>query len=202
DIKMRLVGSNPLWGHYLWNAAKRLANYLDEHTELIKNKNVVELGAAAGLPSLISTDYPDRELIENLGFNFRKNVPEMVNNGQALVKGYIWGNSTEGLMEIIEPDQEYDLILLSDLIFNHSQHHALLKSCRELLGASASNNLPRQQKPQRASSSPLISKKSNGQVLVFFTHHRPWLADRDMKFFELAESPEYGFRVEKVLEEY
>jgi predicted nicotinamide N-methyase len=53
-LTLRLVGSHPLWGHYLWNAAKCLSWYLDEHKEIVKGKNVLELGAGAALPSFVA----------------------------------------------------------------------------------------------------------------------------------------------------
>ncbi|MCJ1306827.1 nicotinamide n-methyltransferase, partial [Agyrium rufum] len=53
-LDLRLVGGNPLWGHMLWNAGKVTARYLEEHAEqLVKDKDVLELGAGAGLPSLV-----------------------------------------------------------------------------------------------------------------------------------------------------
>lgn len=81
-------------------------------------------------------------------------------------------------------------MILSDLVFNHSQHHAMLKTCRELL-------TPR-----------------TGRVYVFYTHHRPHLAHRDLQFFEIAQRPVvdnvdqedrdllgYGFKVEEFMTE-
>ncbi len=54
SLRLRLVGHNPLWGHYLWNAGRVLAEYLEAHAEeLFVGRNVLELGAGAGLPSLV-----------------------------------------------------------------------------------------------------------------------------------------------------
>lgn len=69
-----------LQGHFLWNAGRTISVYLEERAdELVKNKSVLELGAGAGLPSLmcalhgashtVVTDYPDAALIENLQYN-------------------------------------------------------------------------------------------------------------------------------------
>jgi len=46
------------------------------------------------------------------------------------------------------------MIILSDLIFNHSQHTAMLRSCQEALAP-------------------------GGSVYVIFSSHRPWLAEKD-----------------------
>ena len=56
----------------------------------------------------------------------------------------------------------YDVIILTDLIFNWSEHKKLLASCDGLL-------------------SP------NGEIYCVFSHHRPKYLDKDMHFFHLAE---------------
>jgi nicotinamide N-methyltransferase len=85
-ILTRLVGAHPLWANYLWNTAKVLSTYLLRNTSLIRGNSVLELGAGAGLPSIIAalagaqrvvvTDYPDASLVENLRYNVDMNVPE------------------------------------------------------------------------------------------------------------------------------
>ncbi|RUS12593.1 hypothetical protein BC937DRAFT_87460, partial [Endogone sp. FLAS-F59071] len=140
---------------------------------------------------VIITDYPDKELIENIKYNVENNLLNLYSSGHIAIQGYIWGTSPNPLLshlpstpaDAITPT--FDLIILSDLLFNHSQHHAMLRTCRAVL-------TPR-----------------TGAVYVFYTHHRPHLAERDMRFFEIAARPEnneegeekgYGFRVERVLE--
>jgi EEF1A N-terminal glycine/lysine methyltransferase len=89
-------------------------------------------------------------------------------------------------------------LILSDLVFNHSQvgirvvwylgiddiqHNALLKTCDETL----------ERGPRKGTSwTPC--------ALVFFTHHRPWLAEKDLDFFTKAR--ESGWECEQVLEEH
>ncbi|RHZ70259.1 hypothetical protein Glove_273g10 [Diversispora epigaea] len=183
-FNIRLVGSHPLWAHVLWNASKCLVWYLDRHKELIRGKNILELGAGGALPSIISavngakkvviTDYPDEELIENIKYNIKTNLSSHEN---IEILGYIWGYNTDPLLNAISQskDSHFDLIIMSDLIFNHSQHSALLKTCEKCLD-------------------------KHGQILVFFTHHKPHLADRDMKFFEEVQKDNM-FKVEKIVEE-
>ena len=166
-VTMRLVGSHPLWGHYLWNAAPTLSMYLEEHDALVRDKYVLELGAAAGLPSIVAmklgaravvaTDYPDPDLMQNLSFNLAR-------YGSAKAVGYIWGADCAPLKE--HAPHGYDLLLLSDLIFNHQAHPALI------------DTLDRCLHPQ-------------GQALVFFSHHRPHMAERDLAFFTLASQRGY-----------
>ncbi|CCH41769.1 putative nicotinamide N-methyltransferase [Wickerhamomyces ciferrii] len=184
-INLKLIGSSPLWGHLLWNAGIFTADYLDKHSDdLVKGKDVLELGAAAALPSIICgyndarnvvcTDYPDVELISNIEHNI-KTAPGL-NQETVTVDGYIWGNDYEPLFSKIRNDsthqnKKFDLIILSDLVFNHTEHHKLLKTCQDCL-------------------------EPNGKCLVVFSPHRPWLLENDLEFFETAK--EYGFKTDKI----
>lgn len=64
--------------------------------------------------------------------------------------------------------------MLSDLLFNHSQHTALAATVGGTLAA-------------------------GGTALVFFTPHRPWLYLRDMEFFDVVRAA--GMSVRCVLEQ-
>ncbi|KAF3909523.1 hypothetical protein AA313_de0204349 [Arthrobotrys entomopaga] len=197
SITVRLVGKNPLWGHLLWNASRVCANYIESHaSELVSSKTVLEFGAGAGLPGLLCaelgaslvvlSDYPDPDLLSNLEYNKAHSLfasqgekqehGKLVLDSSARVecKGYIWGHDAQSLLTVVP--QGFDLLILSDLIFNHSQHQALLKSVRYTLA------------------------KPDGVALVFFTPHRPWLYEADLNFFKIAiESGD--FNVEQVLEQ-
>lgn len=43
-----------------------------------------------------------------------------------------------------------------------------------------------------------LKRESTSVALVFFTPYRPWLLQKDLAFFDLAQNA--GFMVEKVLE--
>ncbi|KAN0078322.1 putative methyltransferase domain containing protein [Tylopilus felleus] len=198
DVTIRLVGSHPLWGHHLWNAAIAFASYLDSHDELISNNFVLEFGAGGGLPGIVAalsgatkvvlTDYPDAALIENLAYNVQQNIPQEQRR-RVITQGYVWGKPVDTLITALPQDNEtwrkFDLIILSDLIFNHSQHDALLSSCELCL-------TPRSDGCDHTTS-PL---KPPPCVLVFYTHHRPHLADRDLEFFTLAR--QRGWNCEEI----
>lgn len=181
EVKVRLVGKSPLWGHLLWNAGIVTAEYLDSHPEIVENRAVLELGAAAALPSLICsltanntviTDYPDPELIQNIECNV-KHLQESVSfHLKVIVSGYIWGNDTSELLDL-NGGHKYDFIILSDLIFNHTEHRKLIKCCSELL-------------------------TDDGKLFVVFTPHRPKLYHKDLEFFETAKEMA-GFKSTQII---
>jgi len=114
------------------------------------------------------TDYPDPDLVSNLAHNI-STLPRPVQSS-IVAKGYLWGRDVAELGDL------FDTLILSDLLFNHSEHQALLKSvvC-------------------------CLKKTTDARALVFFTPHRPWLYEKDLEFLDAAR--EAGFVVEKVLEE-
>ncbi|GJQ13713.1 hypothetical protein GpartN1_g5504.t1 [Galdieria partita] len=178
---IRLVGKHPLWGHYLWNGAVLLADILSGEAPIssiciqVHNNRVLELGAGAAVPSMVAvlrgasqvliTDYPDKELVENMKYNVAENLPwELQKNVQ--VEPFQWGDLSF-LNRYSREESCFDKIFLADLISNHYAHHKLLLSCQKLL-------------------------KSDGVAYVSFSHHRPHMIEKDLHFFHLASS--YGLK--------
>lgn len=100
-------------------------------------------------------------------------------------QGYLWGQSAETLLaelpdrptsSIIGLSPRFDFLILADLLFNHSEHIALLSTI-----------------------SFTLNHSSDAKALIFFTPYRPWLLEKDMAFFKLAV--EAGFAVVKIWEE-
>ena len=124
------------------------------------------------------TDYPDADLIDNLRHNIRI-IPRLPEHQNISAEGYLWGAPTTNLTSHLPPserDDGFDLIILADLLFNHSEHHKLLSTVQQTL------------------------KRSNeSQALVFFTPYRPWLLQKDLAFFDIAR--EGGFAVVKIFEQ-
>eukprot|EP01112_Ceratiomyxa_fruticulosa_P023770 TRINITY_DN9259_c0_g1_i1.p1 TRINITY_DN9259_c0_g1~~TRINITY_DN9259_c0_g1_i1.p1 ORF type:complete len:280 (-),score=79.60 TRINITY_DN9259_c0_g1_i1:22-807(-) len=182
ELSLRLVGSHPLWAHYLWNAGIILSDYLDQYD--FTNKNVLELGAGAALPSLVValnkpkkvviTDYPDQILLDNIQHNVKNNLPlELQQN--IVVVAHLWGKQPEELLKYLDEGEKFDVVILSDLVFNHLVHKELL-----------------------ISSSSVLREDGKGEAFVSFSHHRPSLAHKDLEFFETA--PKYGFHSEKLFD--
>ncbi|EME32050.1 Protein N-methyltransferase NNT1 [Galdieria sulphuraria] len=178
---IRLVGKHPLWGQYLWNGAVLLADILSGEAPIpsvdiqVHNNRVLELGAGAAVPSLMAalrgashvliTDYPDKELVENIKYNVTEYLPMEIQKN-VKVEPFQWGDS----MFLVRYQREeccFDKIFLADLISNHYAHHKLLLSCKQLL-------------------------KPDGIAYVCFSHHRPHVIEKDLNFFHLALS--YGLK--------
>lgn len=177
NLQVHLLGASPLYGHILTNACKDMVKYLETNSqELVKDKNVLEFGSGSGLPSMIcarlgasmavATDYPDADLVSNIQSNIEHN--NLTNNCKAV--GYIWGNDPNEIREALTNGKTFDLILLSDVIFNHTEQYKLLDSCRKL-----------------------ITPKT-GKILVTFTPHRPWLLNADLDFFHKCTEHPYCFK--------
>ncbi|KAG0649748.1 N-terminal and lysine N-methyltransferase EFM7 [Hyphodiscus hymeniophilus] len=192
-LTLGLVGHNPLWGHHLWNAGRLISTYLEENPSLVADRTVLELGAGAGLPSLVCgvlgarrvvvTDYPDAELVQNLRANIARceglgREGEGEEEGRVVAEGYCWGADPEPLLSHLplSGDKGFEVLILADLLFNHSEHGKLVATVQQTL-----------------------AKTRDAKALVFFTPYRPWLYEKDMAFFDLVK--EAGFTVEKVLEE-
>jgi len=170
---------------------------LDSNRHLYVDRNVLELGAGGGLPSIvtvkngarkvITTDYPDANLIENLAHNVAVNLEEEERR-RVDVQGYVWGKPVHPLLEPLSSlpysrsSKKFDLVILSDLIFNHSQHDALLNTCESAISAGTSRQIS-----ESTTTTPDEDDDDASVVLVFFTHHKPHLAHRDMQFFIKAK---------------
>jgi len=173
-------------GHFLWNAGRTIAAYLEEHADsLVKGKTVLELGAGAGLPSLVCalsgaeqtvvTDYPDADLIQNLQYNI-EHCRLLPKPPRIAAEGYLWGAPTQHMTRHLSSNADaFDVLILADLLFNHSEHAKLVKTVQLTLKHAPA-----------------------ARAYVFFTPYRPWLYEKDMAFFDLAR--EAGFVVEKTLE--
>ncbi|KAI9019103.1 hypothetical protein DFJ74DRAFT_676030 [Hyaloraphidium curvatum] len=185
-IELRLPAKHSLWGHWVWNAGKVGTGYIDTHKDLVRGKTVLELGAGSALPSLVAiangaaktavTDYPEKALLDNIAFNVDTNFPGYREDGRAVVEGFLWGSDPLPLLDLLPPPASpssprgYDLLILTDLIFNHTQQDNLVRSCRDLLAA-------------------------DGRVLLTFSSHVPKKRPLDLAFFPKMD--EAGFVVEE-----
>jgi nicotinamide N-methyltransferase len=154
-----------------WNAGKWLAHYFDQHPHVCRDAWILELGAGAALPSMtaclngaawtVATDFPDQELIDMLQLNMNRNIP--VGRQHAIqARGYLWGSDPCALFQGMPEGQKFTILILCDLVFNHSQHDNLIQTCLDCLAP-------------------------NGVMYCIFTHHRPWMSEKDMEFTRRAQ---------------
>jgi nicotinamide N-methyltransferase len=178
-----------------WQAGRIISTYLEKNPTLVCSKTILELGAGAGLPSLVScilgaskvviTDYPDPDLISNLWTNITTHSLNPTTSlesasNKIIAEGFTWGADPTTILSHLPPsassEQGFDILILADLLFNHSEHQKLLSTLMSTL-----------------------KKTAEAKALVFFTPYRPWLYEKDMAFFDLCR--EKGLLVEKILEE-
>ncbi|GAA5984057.1 hypothetical protein JCM11641_005582 [Rhodosporidiobolus odoratus] len=220
EVEVGLVSGHPLWGHILYPAAIALSRFLEIHTASLlhgpggrgkgKGKAVLELGAGGGLPGLtaalegagnvVISDFPDASLVKNIEQNIAANASLVDSSlvANAVAKGFTWGSPSSALLEASE-GRKFDVILLSDLVFNHSQHVALLNTCLSCIAAPSKDS----RTPPSPASTPAVdvspSTLSTPVVLCFFSHHRPKFVEADLRILSLAE--EQGWTVTKVWED-
>lgn len=188
-LTLHLVGYTPFEAHYLWNGARIVSRLFELDPARVRDKTVLEIGAASGLPSLVCgslgakrvvvTDFPDIDLIQVM----QKNVDGLEESvegakGRVLVKGYTWGADVSPLVEEMGDawNGGFDVLILADLLFKHSEHPNMVKTIRRAL-----------------------SRRRGSCAYVVFTSYRPWLRHKDLGFFDVAR--EDGFVVEQILEE-
>lgn len=197
-ITLHLVGYSPTEAHHLWNGSRVISEWFEANPSLVHGQTILELGAGAGLPSIVAgllgarrvvvTDYPDVDILATL----QKNVDECrILRGAVAArpadedvvvvpKGFIWGADPRPLLAALPSGEtKFDVLILADLLFRHSEHGKMLDTIRDTL-----------KRNTRSSSS--------SKAFVFFTSYRPWLQHKDLAFFDLARAR--GFTVDKVLE--
>jgi nicotinamide N-methyltransferase len=181
-----------LEGDLLWNAGRTSAEYLERNAEtLVKGKDILEIGAAAGVPSIVCavkgartvvmTDYPDPDLVDNMRQNAAAAMPLIPAESHLHVTGYKWGADTAEItsflsLEAVPPAAaRFDVLIMADVVYSHREHPNLILTM------------------QRA-----LKRTADAVALVIFTPYQPWLLPKTEKFFPLAE--ESGFTVIKIFE--
>lgn len=114
--------------------------------------------------------------MQNLAINIEQCDLIPASCEKIVAKGFIWGaDPTPLLAELAVPEEKFDILILADLLFNHSEHQKMLASVQATM-----------------------KKTKEARALVFFTPYRPWLLEKDLDFFRIAD--EGGFVVEKLFE--
>lgn len=198
-VNLHLVGYSPTEAHTVWNGSRIVSDYFEAEPSRVKGRTVLELGAAAGLPCLtagilgarlaVMTDYPDVDIVQTMQQNIQEcnaSTPESVlprgPDGKlstiadrVVARGYIWGADPEPLLSLLDKGEKFDVLILADLLFRHSEHQKILNSVKQTM-----------------------SRKKSSVAYVFFTSYRPWLRHKDLAFFDLVR--DQGLQVEQVID--
>lgn len=157
----------------------------------MRDRSVLEIGAAAGVPSIVSaicgasvvvmTDYPDPDLVGNMRFNAELAAGLIRKKSSSLlVEGYKWGEAVGPLLDHLpaadsEARRKFDTLIMADVVYSHREHPSLIKTMHMTL-----------------------KRAPESVALVIFTPYQPWLLPKTERFFPLAE--ENGFQVTKIFE--
>ncbi|EFC35729.1 predicted protein [Naegleria gruberi] len=161
-----------IYGNHIGAKGSKYISELNQLTTLFIAENSVGVEGAKYLSELkqltnlgISVNWLGNEGLayRNVALNFDEDNTVME------VRGHAWGEKLEQTFGKGEEKETFDIILLSDLLFNHFCHSQLLDSCEYL-------------------------SHPNTLIYVGYSHHRPWLIKEDMNLFKLAT--ERGFKVE------
>ena len=180
-VELQLIPRHSLWAHCLWSGGKAVARWMDGELDNdessegrtcgrldVVGKAVLDLGAGAGLTSIVAalngaarvvaTDYPESAILDNLRHNLAHNLISADATSVTSVEGHLWGDE-----RLPSPGVgAFDVVIMADVLANHSAHRGLARSCARAL------------------------KPRTGVGYVAFCHHRPWLAHKDLEFFDVA----------------
>ena len=125
-----------------------LSQYTDSAMQEGRPLRVLELGAGAGLPSILisqiytdalvtCSDYPDPELIRTLTENAQQNKVQ----DRCRVVPYAWGSDPNALMESQSAQEDpipgFDIVLAADTLWNLDTHHLFIQTLQLTLKRSS-----------------------------------------------------------------
>lgn len=218
-ITLHLVGASPTEAHRLWNGGRVLGSWFEAHPAAVRGRTVLELGAGAGVPSLVAgalgarkvvmTDFPDPDVrsamqrgidgcvsmglwdAEERGEGEGEGTRDGARSATARVvqEGFVWGGDVAPLLARLEglnttpasssseaaavaaaaEPPRFDVVVLADLLFRHSEHGRLVKTVRETL-----------------------ARRADARAFVVFTSYRPWLRHKDLAFFDVVARGDDG----------
>ncbi|KAL1747838.1 putative methyltransferase-domain-containing protein [Schizophyllum fasciatum] len=125
----------------IWTSAVYLADHIEE-INIPPDATVLELGAGAGLPSIVLaalnphasvtiTDYPDPQVLATLGENIASN--QVASHCRAA--GYAWGTDPAPVLRYAPSG--YDVVLAADTLWNPTLRGAFIASIEATLRQTA-----------------------------------------------------------------
>ncbi len=117
---------NPYWAK-IWHSALAICNYIEQNTNCVKSKRIVELGAGLGLPSLLVSKISSNVLatdISGLATNYIQQsiaLNQLINISTAVLD---W-NELLNEQCFNEYHNQFDVMMLSDVNYEPIQFKAL-----------------------------------------------------------------------------
>lgn len=211
-----------LFAFSIWNGSLLLACYLDNHPAFVRDKRVIEFGAAGALPSMVAlrhggaymmiTDYPDARLLQAIERTLqdRRNAAWLgagKTAGRVGIMGHVWGRDTAGLLGEESTRNGQVRACLGDMGDDLGKVRREGRSSGLYDLALVGECLWLHQEHENLLQSLHSTLCPGGTALISFAHHVPGCEDKDMKFFMLAaQARQYGneqpvwFEVQKLLE--
>ncbi|KAF3922839.1 hypothetical protein ABW21_db0209181 [Orbilia brochopaga] len=134
-----------LFSHHLWNAGVEVAAMIENGEIAMQGQSVIELGAGAALPSLISalagaktvviTDYPAPEILTNITANVTVNATRLATSCCPNVHGHIWGALSEPVA--VKFPHAFTRVIAADTLWMDWEHENLVASIRHFLADDA-----------------------------------------------------------------
>ncbi|KAK6523237.1 hypothetical protein TWF694_006127 [Orbilia ellipsospora] len=145
DIKLGLANirksDTRLFSHHLWNAGVEVAGMIENGEIDVEEENVLELGAGAALPSLLSalagarsvviTDYPAPEILENITSNICLNSTILSSSKPPEVYGHTWGDLSDDVAKAYT--HAFTRVIAADTLWMDYEHENLAKSMLHFL---------------------------------------------------------------------
>ncbi|KAL4923677.1 putative nicotinamide N-methyltransferase [Aspergillus undulatus] len=145
-----------LFAHFLWSAAMVVAEGLEmadsgiggdeAHIWKVQGEKVLELGAGAGLPSIIAalagastvtvTDHPSSPALGPSGaitFNVKYNIPQTNATCAIDIRPHEWGTTLTSDPWALSSKGEYTRIIAADCYWMSSQHENLARTMKWFL---------------------------------------------------------------------
>lgn len=139
----------PYWAK-LWSASLAMASFLQQHIQYVQGKNVLELAAGLGLPSLLAAQYAASVCCsdyapEAVAVAMQSATHHGLTNMQCRVLN--WHH--------LPDDIEADVLLLSDVNYDPSEFEVLYRVLRRFIGNGTTVLLAT---PQRLMAKPFIER--------------------------------------------
>ena len=176
-----------LFASDVWGGAVVISDHFKNNPLAIKDKLVVEVGAAGALPSMVAavagakyvvcTDFPNDNLIKSIENQFITNTYFNNVKKNYHVTGHKWGDmdSCKKILSLEKLDgKKFDVVIVAECLWRdtYCQHENLLRSCVELLA-------------------------DDGIIFVAHTFHNPGYEEKDLEFFSRAKD-DFGLDIELI----